>query len=186
MSFKCYFFVFLHFEFIMTMRDIAEQISVWIIKVLDFFYPIFKNFLPKETYRYALTGGLNMVLDIFLYFIFFNFVLDKQIVELGFIAISPHIAAFLFVFPITFSTGFYLAKYVTFTQSKLHGKKQLMRYGISVGGSIILNYLLLKLFVEHFYILPTLAKIITTLIVVVYSFLAQKFYTFKTGKKQLA
>lgn len=167
------------------MRAIAEQISLWIIRVLDFFYPIFKKFLPQETYRYAVTGGLNMVLDIFLYFVFFNFVLDKQIIELGIIAISPHIAAFIFVFPITFSIGFFLAKYVTFTQSKLAGNKQLVRYMVTVGGSIFLNYVFIKLFVEHFYILPTLAKIITTIIVILYSFLAQKFYTFKTGRKQL-
>lgn len=167
------------------MRAIAEQISLIITKILDFFYPVFKKFLSQETYRYAITGGLNMVLDILLYFIFFRYILEKQVVELGFVAISPHIAAFLFVFPITFSTGFFLAKFVTFTQSQLHGNKQLIRYAISVGGSIMLNYLLLKLFVEHFYLLPTLSKIITTLIVVVYSFLVQKFYTFKTGKKQL-
>ncbi|RUA29399.1 MAG: GtrA family protein [Bacteroidetes bacterium] len=153
--------------------------------VLDFFYPPFKSILPKETYRYAATGGGNLVLDILLYFVFFHFVLDEQNLNLGFIVISPHIAAFLMVFPITFSTGFLLAKYITFTQSRLRGKKQLMRYGLTVLGSIILNYILLKFFVETMGIYPTPSKILTTFISIIYSFIAQKYFTFKTGKSQL-
>ncbi len=168
------------------MRAIAEYIASWIIKILDLFYPIFKGFLPQETYRYAVTGGMNMILDITLYFIFFHYVFHEQNLNLSFIVISPHIAAFLFVFPITFSNGFYLAKFVTFTQSQLKGKKQLYRYALSVGGSILLNYILLKLFVEHFKIYPTPSKIITTFVVIIYSFVVQKFFTFKTGKKQLS
>ncbi len=166
------------------MKQIAEKIGQWIIGILDLFYAPFKSFLSPETYRYAATGGMNVVLDIFLYFIFYNFILDKQLVDLGFIAISPYIAAFIIVFPITFSTGFLLAKFVTFTESKIKGTKQLIRYAISVGGSIILNYLLLKLFVGHFNIYPTPSKMITTVIVVAYSFIIQKFFTFQTGKNQ--
>jgi putative flippase GtrA len=181
------FFVALHLDFFKhIMKTIAEHISLWIIRFVDIFYPIFKKFLPVETYRYAVTGGMNMVLDIVLYYIFFHFVVDQEIVSLGFIAISPHIAAFLMVFPITFSTGFFLAKFVTFTQSKLRGKKQLTRYAISVGGSLILNYILLKIFVEYFNIYPTPSKLLTTLVVIVYSFIVQKFFTFKTGKKQIS
>ncbi len=167
------------------MRFIAVHISSWIIKFIDIFYPIVKKFLPIETYRYAVTGGMNMVLDIILYYIFLHFVVDQKVIELGFIAISPHIAAFLMVFPITFSTGFFLAKYVTFTQSQLKGRKQLIRYVISVAGSIFLNYILLKVFVEYFGIYPTPSKLLTTSIVIIYSFLVQKFFTFKTGKHQL-
>jgi len=153
--------------------------------VLDFFYPLFKSFLPKETYRYAATGGGNLVLDILLYFLFFHYVLFEQNLDIGFIVISPHIAAFLMVFPITFSTGFLLAKYITFTQSQLKGKKQLLRYGLTVLGSIVLNYLLLKLFVEKMEFYPTPSKILTTSISILYSFVAQKYFTFKTGKDQL-
>jgi len=154
--------------------------------ILDFFYPLFKSILPRETYRYAATGGANLVLDIILYYIFFHFVLKAQILDLGLIQISPHIAAFLMVFPITFSTGFLLAKYITFTQSLLRGRNQLIRYGLTVLGSIILNYVLLKFFVEKMNIYPTPSKILATGISIIYSYLAQKYFTFKTGKKQLA
>jgi len=165
--------------------SILKHIQKIINGVINFFYPPFKRFIPIETFRYAATGGGNMVLDILLYFLVFHFVLFEQNLNLGFMVISAHIAAFLIVFPITFTNGFLLAKYITFTQSKLHGRKQLIRYGLSVGGSILLNYLLLNLFVDKFHIFPTPSKILTTAVVVVYSFLMQKFFTFKTGKKQL-
>ncbi|RLD43504.1 MAG: GtrA family protein [Bacteroidetes bacterium] len=168
------------------MKTIAENIGLFIIRILDIFYPLFKKALPYETYKYAATGGVNMALDIFLYYIFYHYVVNESIVELGFTAMSPHIAAFIFVFPITFTTGFLLAKYVTFTDSRIKGKMQLSRYAISVGGSIVLHYFLLKLFVETLDFWPLPGKIVTVSVVVIYSFLVQKFFTFRTGKKQLS
>ncbi len=153
-----------------------------IINLIDFIYPPFSKILPIETFRYAATGGANTILDIFLYFICYSYVIDKQIIEFEFIAISPHIAAFLFVFPFTFTTGFLLAKYITFTSSSMKGRVQLFRYGVTVGGAILMNYVLLKLFVENFGIDATLSKILTTVIVVTYSYFIQRFYSFKTGK----
>ncbi|MBN1925552.1 MAG: GtrA family protein [Prolixibacteraceae bacterium] len=167
------------------MIKIARQIRILILKLIDLFYFPFLRFIPVETFRYGATGGMNTAFDIFLYFVFYNFVLDKKILDLGFVSISPHIAAFLFVFPITFSTGFLLAKYITFTQSMLRGRIQLFRYGVSVGGSILLNYFLLKFFVEIVGLWATSSKIITTFIVIVYSYIIQKHFSFRTGKKAL-
>ena len=164
---------------------LLSSIRNLINNIIDFFYPPFKRFLPIETFRYAATGGGNLVLDIILYFLFFHYVVGEQNLDLGFIVISPHIAAFILVFPITFTTGFILAKYITFTQSALRGKKQLFRYGMTVIGSILLNYILLKFFVEKMEIFPTPSKMITTALVIIYSYIVQKYFTFKTGKNQL-
>ncbi len=165
------------------MRILLSISRKTIIGVADWFYKPFSRFIPLVTFRYGFTGGLNTAFDIFLYFIFYNFVFDKQIFDLGVFAITPHIAAFLAVFPITFTSGFLLAKYVTFTQSDLRGRKQLLRYGVAVVGSIILNYILLKFFVEVCDIWATVSKIITTVIVVVYSYFMQKHFSFKISKK---
>lgn len=151
-----------------------------ISSVIDLLYiPVFRKFIPLQTFRYAACGGLNMLLDIFLYFIIYNFILDKEIVHLGIVAISPYIAAFLIVFPITFFTGFYLNRNVAFKYSPLKGHVQLFRYLISVAGSILLNYLFLKLFVEVCGIYPTPSKAITTVIIVLYSYVMQKYFSFK-------
>src|SRR5665811_709780 len=96
------------------MIQLLKNIQNLLIRIVDWFYFPFLHFIPQEVFRYAVTGGANTVLDLLLYFVFYRYVLDMQIVELGFVAISPHIAAFLMVFPITFATGFILAKYITY------------------------------------------------------------------------
>jgi len=163
------------------MASLAKHIRLIIIQVIDYFYTPFRKLIPLETFRYAATGGFNTVLDITLYFICYNFIVDKRVVDLQIVSISPHIAAFLIVFPITFFTGFLFAKFITFTSSPIRGRIQLFRYVISVSGSIFLNYVFLKVLVEFVGLWPTMSKVITTCIVVVYSYFAQKFFTFKTA-----
>jgi putative flippase GtrA len=137
--------------------------------------------MTKEIFRYAICGGFNSSLDIFLYFLCYNFVLNKQIVYISNFAISGHVAAFLIVFPITFSTGFLLSKYITFTESEVRGRIQLLRYGFTVLICILLNYFLLKLFVDLCGLYPTPSKIIITFVVAAYSFFSQRHFTFKTA-----
>lgn len=158
-----------------------NKIQILITSIIDWFHKPFRKYIPTETFRYGATGGFNTVLDIFLFYIFYNFVFLKVNLNLGFVVLSPHIAAFVFVFPITFSIGFLLSKYITFTESPLRGKKQLLRYGVSVSGAILLNYLLLKLFVDHFHLPATLSKAFTTVFVVLYSYMMQRYFTFKTA-----
>ena len=138
--------------------------------------------MPEQTFKYAATGGMNTALDIFLYFVFYNFVLKKEILDLGFYAISPHIAAFIMSFTFTFPTGFLLAKYISFPGSYLRKRVQITRYGLTVIGSIMLNYVFLKLFVETVGIYPTPSKIMTTFIVIIFSYASQKYFTFKIEK----
>jgi putative flippase GtrA len=160
-----------------TIRDIIQDLVDWV-------YIPFKKFIPAQTFRYAVCGGSNTVLDIVLYFICYNFVLKKHMVDLHFVAITPHIASFLIVFPITFSTGFILSKYITFPESQIRRRIQFFRYGLTVFGAIILNYILLKLFVEQFGIYPTPSKILTAGIVILYSYFSNKHYTFKLEKSE--
>ncbi|HSO88020.1 MAG TPA: GtrA family protein [Draconibacterium sp.] len=166
-------------QFLRNIRDL-------IIRAVDWFYFPFMHFIPPEIFRYAVTGGLNTLFDLTLYFVFYRFILDKQLVDLGFVAISPHIAAFLMVFPITFLSGFILAKYVTFSASELRGHIQLFRYGVTVFGAIILNYIFLKLFVEYFGWYATFSKGVTTLIVVLYSYISQRHFSFKTAQLHIS
>lgn len=163
------------------MRKLLHVCRLLIVRTIDAFYFPFLRFIPHEIFRYGLTGGANTFFDILLYYIFYQFVLSRQIVDLGFVAISPHIAAFLIVFPITFCTGFMLAKYVTFTSSEMEGKVQLFRYWVTVVAAIFLNYLFLKFFVEYIGMEAIVAKIFTTLLVVCFSYISQRHFSFKTA-----
>jgi putative flippase GtrA len=160
-----------------------KTIQYYINQVIDWVYPFFRGFIPKETFKYAFCGGSNTMFDIVLYFITYNFILAKSNLDLYFVTLSPHIAAFLMVFPVTFSSGFLLSKYITFTQSQLKGRIQLFRYGLTVLVSIGLNYVLLKLFVDVCKFYPTPSKLLTTGIVVFYSYFSQRHFTFRKEKE---
>src|SRR6188472_1768980 len=97
----------------------------WVVSVIDFFYPPFRKFMTPQTFRYLACGGFNTLLDIFIYFISYNFILKKQNLHLGVITISPYIAAFLIAFIVSFPTGFYLNRNIVFTGSTLRGTVQL-------------------------------------------------------------
>jgi len=151
-----------------------------ITSIIDFFYPPFQKVMDIKTFRYLACGGGNTVLDIFIYFISYNFILDKNIVHLPFVAVSPHIAAFIISFSITFPLGFFLMRNIVFTGSYLRGRIQFIRYLLLVLVCILLNYIFIKLFVEHFGIYPTVAKILTTGIIITFSYITQRNFTFKT------
>lgn len=154
----------------------------FILTVLSVLYFPFRRMMPYQTFRYAACGTANMVLDIFIYFICYNFILHKEIVYTPIGAISPHIAAFLIAFTISFPTGFYLNRYIVFPGSVLTGRNQLLRYFLLVLACIFLNYFFIKLFVEQFQIYPTVSKTLTTFIIIAFSYLTQKHFTFKVKK----
>jgi len=163
-----------------------------ITKIVDFFYRPFRKYIPQQLFRYAACGGGNMVLDWVLYFILYNFVVGHDLVYIslpfssqwsvvsGQVCLTPHILTLLIVFPITLLTGFWLNKYVTFTQSSLRGYKQLWRYILIVAVNLLVNYLGLKLLVEVCGIYPTPSKMIVTIITVVISFFGQKYFSFRS------
>jgi uncharacterized membrane protein len=103
-------------------------------------------------------------------------------VHLGFVTLSPHIASFLLAFTVTFPLGFYLSRYVVFRHSELRKRIQLTRYFLVVLGCIFLNYAFLKFFVEHLGWYPTIAKMVTTLLVVGFSYLSQTYFSFNSRK----
>ena len=162
------------------MRKLHEHIRRVILYVVDLFYPLFQKVMPLQTFRYAACGGFNTCLDISLFFISYNYILDKQPVQLSFLTIGPHIAAFLIGFAVTFPIGFYLSRYVVFQATTVAKREQLGKYVMVVLGCLVLNYGFLKLFVDVFKWYPTPSKLVTTVFVVTFSYISQKNFTFKT------
>lgn len=157
--------------FVLTGKRIGEGI--------DFFYPPFKRYVGRQFFRYGASGALNMLFDWVIYFITYNFILQKQLLHLCFVTLTPHIASLLITFPISFFTGFLLQKYVTFTTSKTRGKEQLLRYMVVVGVNLLINYFGLKLLVEVVRLYPTPSKMVITVVTTTFSYISQKRFTFK-------
>ena len=134
--------------------------------------------VSRDIFGYGLCGAINMALDTLWYFIIYHFVVAENFINLGVVVMSPHIATLFIVFPITFFTGFWLNRHVAFRVAEYKTRGQLFRYAISVIGSIVINYICMKLFVEIFDFWPTPSKMLTTVISVVYSYLAARYFTF--------
>ena len=158
-------------------------LSQALTKLIDRFYvsPVSK-FCSRDFFRYGVCGATNMVLDALWYFVIYHFVIKARYIDLIFVTISPHISSLMIVFPITFFTGFLLNRFVAFHATEQASGKQLKRYALSVVGSIIINYVCMKLFVEHFNIWPTPSKLLTTIVTVAYSYVAAKYFTFRKPK----
>lgn len=151
-----------------------------LIAVVDSLYiPLVRRFMSRDIFGYALCGGVNMLLDAVWYFVIYHYVVAERFIDLQFVVVSPHIASLIIVFPITFFTGFWLNRHVAFRSDKQQVSPQLVKYALTVAGSILLNYLLMKSFVEILAIYPTPSKILTSVITALYSFLMGRYFTFR-------
>ncbi len=142
----------------------------------------FARFIPLQTFRYGVTGSINTVIDLSLYYVAYHYIFAEQNFVLPFATISPHIAAFMMSFCVTFFLGFILNRTIAFSGSVLRKRVQLMRYMVVVACCIVLNYIFLKLFVDEMHFYPMLAKVLTTIIVILFSYFMQKHFTFKMEK----
>jgi len=164
------------------MQKHFRSIRDLIISTIDSFYTPFSKMVDLQTFRYAACGGANSLFDILLYSFTYNYILQKYIVHVGTIAISPYIAAMMFTFPVTLFTGFLLMRYVVFPDAKTTKKRvQGSRYIGVVICCIFLNYIFLKLFIEKFGWWPLPSKMITTVLVVLFSYFSQKHFTFRVA-----
>ena len=163
------------------MSNILINSGKLIRSVIDFFYPPFRKFMSLQFFRYGITGSANLVFDWVLYFLIYNFVLRKKMLELGFVTLSSHIAALAIKVPIVLLSGFLLQKYVTFSSSGLNGRVQLFRYSIVFFANLCISYFGMKLLVEEFNLYPSPSNILISILTVFISYFSQKLYTFKTS-----
>ncbi len=162
------------------MRRHFHSIRDFILPIIDFFYRPFRKWMPLQTFRYAAAGGGNTLLAFLVYYISYHYILEERSFSFGFYAFKAHIAALFFSWCISFPVGFFLAKYVVFNDSSLKGSVQLFRYFMICLFNLALNYILLKILVEYFRVYPVLAQIITSTVVILFSYLAQRHFSFRS------
>lgn len=163
-------------------NSINYKIGARIRRIIIFFYPPFGRLCSEQFFVYGVSGATNTLFSWILYWFIYNFVLQKENLDLGFAVFKPHIAAFFIQFFITFVSGFWLNRYVSFSSSMLKKRVQAPRYLSVVLACVLINYLGLKLFVEVMGIYPTPSQMLNTVITTAFSFFAQKHYAFKIKK----
>ena len=161
------------------MRRHLHTARDFVLPIVDFFYPPFRVIMNLQTFRYAACGGFNTVAGLSAFYIAFKFILKEKNLDLSFYVLEPYSAALFISFLVSFPIGFFLMKYVVFSDSKLKGRIQIFRYLLAYVINLVLNYFILRLFVELLHIYPTIAQAITTAILIVFSYLFQRYFTFK-------
>ena len=161
------------------MRKHLHTARDFILPVIDFFYPPFRRFMNLQTFRYAASGGGNVLLCFLIYTLSYKFLIFGEEFDFGFYAFKGHVAALFVSFCITFPIGFFMSKYVVFNDSNMKGHIQLFRYFMVCMFNLALNYLLLKILVERLGMDAILSQVITIVVVVVISYLAQRNFSFK-------
>lgn len=166
------------------LAEVIEWINRTVAKLLaraiDLLYvDVVSRFVSRELLRYFVCGVMNyIVLDAIFYYLIYHYVFEVSHIYIGMRSISPHVASMIVVFPITFLVGFWLNRYVAFDATARRVRVQMVRYAISVVGSIVLSYVVLRVLVEGFGVWATPAKVLCSTITAVYSYLMARFFTF--------
>ncbi|HMK27887.1 MAG TPA: GtrA family protein [Chitinophagaceae bacterium] len=166
------------------MRRHIHSARDFILPIIDFFYPPFRKLMSQQTFRYAASGGANMLLGFLTYLVSYKYIFHEKDFHFDFFAFKAHVAALFISFLITFPIGFFMSKYVVFSDSILKGRIQLFRYFMICLFNLVLNYLFLKIFVEVLHIYPVMAQVLTIAIVVVFSYVAQRNFSFKASPEE--
>lgn len=157
----------------------------FLLQFIDFFHPPFASWIDQQTFRYLACGGSNQLLNIFIYWFSFNIVLHQKDVFINNdITVAGPIASYIIASAVTIPIGFLFSKYLVFQESNLKGRIQFFRYITLVFVCFILNYWMLKLFINVMHIYPTPSQTITIIILAVFSYLVQRFFTFKVSTKE--
>lgn len=122
------------------------------------------------------------MLDVLLFTLLYNIVFEKAPVYIGNYAISPAMAALWTPFPLMFIMSFLLSRFVVFHNTQLKKRVSLFRYAVLVAFSFVLNTALLRFFVVTCKWDAIVSKILCIFLIALFSYLTQKYYTFKHPK----
>lgn len=148
--------------------------------ILHFFHKPFSGFISRHKFRYLAAGSFLAFLDAFMFFILFRLIFHRQPVNIAGYAIKAHDLALWILFPVNVLLGFLSSKYVVFPGSHLPHGTQLLRYFMLVIVAFFISNVVLNFFIETCRFPGVLSKLMTTAVVAFFSYLWQRFYSFKT------
>ncbi len=156
---------------------------------LELFYPLFKKLLSFQAYAYLVVGAANTLFNIGMFtlvyllisksdgFLLFGFDCKNLAVEL----------ATVISFLLSVISGFWLSKNFAFTNAsndKAEKTKQFGKYFlVSLQGQFS-DYLITKALIVFMLIEPTIAYVISTIIMLILNYFLQKYFTFSVRNKE--
>jgi len=153
-----------------------------ILAIIDFCHRPFARVIPTQTFRYLACGGSNTVLNIFIEYIGYNFIMHKQAIPIyGGFVLTPEVGAWIIAFAISFPAGFIMSRHIVFPESNLHGRIQLFRYALTTVTFILMTYVMIKVFTLYLPMInQTVRYTFICIFTAVLSYISQRKFTFKT------
>jgi putative flippase GtrA len=159
-----------------------QKVKFYLLKFIDFFYPPFRHFIGLQTFRYAVCGGSNALLNLFVFYLSYTFLFTTVEIEVLDFKITRYIASYMMALFVSFPVGFCLNKFVVFQESNLMGKTQFIRYGTLAVTNIFLDYSLLHLLIGYFKFWATPSQAFIIVLLSLISYFYQTYFSFKTLK----
>jgi putative flippase GtrA len=145
---------------------------------------MFRSFLKNKIIRYFFSAGIATAVDVFVYFLAFNFIYEKQDIHLfNLMTLSAPTGSLILSYTCGLLTNFLITKYLVFTESDLQGIHQLARYVLVALLILLLNYLFMSFLIKILGWYPTFSRIVSAISIGLLSFIIHKFYSFRVTSK---
>ena len=118
-----------------------------------------KRVLKSKVFRYFISAGIATWVDVMVYFIAYNYIYEKQDINLfDWMVISAPTASLMLSYTAGLLTNFFFTKHLVFKESELETHKQLFRYVLVAIVVLIFNYILMNLLIKQWGWYPTIAR----------------------------
>lgn len=161
------------------MKELISRTIEWL------YFPFLRRTLSRELFRYGVCGAITVLFDWLLFWFCYNFFFVQRNWDVGFFVFSAYTLSKLVSAPTAALVGFWLQKNITFRASSLRSATQFLRYLLVFCANFLINILIGKDFlVEHFGLWATPANMAVTILTIVFSFLMQKYFTFRASSRE--
>ena len=145
-----------------------------------------KKVLNFKLIRYGLSSGIATGVDVIVYFLSFNYLLQKKdLAVLNDLVFSASTIALIISYTCGLFTNFTITKYFVFTESNLRGRHQLMRYVAVALFILFLNYGFMSVLIKGLAWYPTISRAVSAVVIGFASFLIHRSYSFRVTKEQV-
>ena len=144
-----------------------------------------RKLLSNKVFRYFLSAGIATWVDIIVYFLAYNYIYEKQDVNLfnSFIISAPT-AALALSYTAGLLTNFIITKMIVFKESDLETHKQLFRYVLVAMVVLVFNYFMMRLLIRQLEWYPTIARAVSAITIGMFSFIVHKSFSFKVSNDE--
>jgi putative flippase GtrA len=150
-----------------------------IIKIADQLPAPLSRLVKNKGFLYLCAAGTATVCDILLYFITFNYFLQKQDVLLGSVLLGAPGISLAVSYSFGLLVNFTLSKWLIFTESNLRTRHQFFRFTMVAIAVLFANYGLMKILIDALGFFPTVARASSAISIGVLSFSIHKAFSFR-------